>query len=455
MDPRNVGPPREATNIVDRFGHEEKVLEHPDGRSEAGVVKIVITDESLASLLEIFPTESGNGETVRRTTVLDVGELPLRHLPRPATAQPVLHPGAVTAVGAVAATSRPSRSNRRMLSRAGIATSAIAFIVIGGAAMTNRVNLLALLDDFGVDPTSAPAVIEVPPSARTTDTPPSGSTTAAPERASAAIAATPRDTPRLKPPAIQPPPQPRNVAAATPPRSPARDTPARATRPSAAAPSAVPAAPARALERPAPREQPRAVPSPSPSPQASAPGPSPALAASSSVPPVSAESSAPAVSAASVAAVPVTGSASPVPAAAAAPSGPPASSAPTVATRAPATPAASSAPGLTDETRAVAMVLNRYQQAFSALDANAAHAVWPTVDVKALAKAFGQLDEQTFELEGCNISVAGARAEADCSGNARYIRKVGSRALRVEPRHWHFRLRQADAQWVIDAVDAR
>jgi hypothetical protein len=101
------------------------------------------------------------------------------------------------------------------------------------------------------------------------------------------------------------------------------------------------------------------------------------------------------------------------------------------------------------------MALNRYQQAFSALDVNAAHTVWPTVDVKALAKAFAQLDEQTFELEGCNITVAGTRAQADCSGNARYIRKVGSRALRVEPRHWHFNLRQADDQWVIDAVDAR
>ena len=88
-------------------------------------------------------------------------------------------------------------------------------------------------------------------------------------------------------------------------------------------------------------------------------------------------------------------------------------------------------------------------------DANAAHAVWPSVDVKALVKAFDQLEEQTFELEGCNISVTGARADADCAGNARYIRKVGNRALRVEPRHWHFRLRQAGDQWVIDGVDAR
>jgi len=115
------------------------------------------------------------------------------------------------------------------------------------------------------------------------------------------------------------------------------------------------------------------------------------------------------------------------------------------------TPASPFAP----ETRAIATLLDRYEQAFSALDANAAQAVWPSVDVKALGKAFDQLDEQTFALEGCDIHVAGARAEAECAGNARYIRKVGNRALRVEPRHWHFRLRQLNDQWVIDAVDAR
>ena len=101
------------------------------------------------------------------------------------------------------------------------------------------------------------------------------------------------------------------------------------------------------------------------------------------------------------------------------------------------------------------MALNRYQDAFSTLDANAAHAVWPSVDVKALAKAFDQLEAQTFDLEGCDITVTGARAEADCAGNARYVRKVGNRALRVEPRRWRFTLRQTSDQWVIATVDAR
>jgi hypothetical protein len=110
---------------------------------------------------------------------------------------------------------------------------------------------------------------------------------------------------------------------------------------------------------------------------------------------------------------------------------------------------------MTAETRGVALALNRYEDAFSSLDANAAHAVWPSVDVRALAKAFEQLEEQTFDLEGCDITVAGTQADADCAGNARYVRKVGNRTLRVEPRRWHFKLRQMNDQWVIDAVDAR
>jgi triacylglycerol esterase/lipase EstA (alpha/beta hydrolase family) len=106
-------------------------------------------------------------------------------------------------------------------------------------------------------------------------------------------------------------------------------------------------------------------------------------------------------------------------------------------------------------TRTIEAVLKDYQQAFSALDANAAQVVWPTVDVKALSKAFDQLDEQAFDLQACNVAVAGVRAEAECKGTAQYSRKVGSKALRVEARQWHFRLKQVNDRWVIDAVDAR
>jgi len=171
-----------------------------------------------------------------------------------------------------------------------------------------------------------------------------------------------------------------------------------------------------------------------------------------------------AVPASSVSGAP--GSQAPVPAAAAvvsAPAGDRASSVreepPRTAEPAPASPpvTAGSAgqPAPSPETRAVAQALNRYQQAFSTLDANAAQAVWPSVDVKALGRAFDQLDQQTFELQACQITIAGSRAEAACSGTASYVRKVGSKGVRAEPRQWRFTLRQDDNEWIIDRVDVR
>ena len=89
---------------------------------------------------------------------------------------------------------------------------------------------------------------------------------------------------------------------------------------------------------------------------------------------------------------------------------------------------------------------------------DAAHEIWPTVDRKALGKAFGQIDEQNLELEACETSITGVRAVASCDGTARYVPKVGTRRERIERRHWRFTLRQANEaneSWVIDSVDAR
>jgi hypothetical protein len=101
------------------------------------------------------------------------------------------------------------------------------------------------------------------------------------------------------------------------------------------------------------------------------------------------------------------------------------------------------------------MTLNRYQQAFSTLDANAVHDVWPGVDVKALDRAFGQLEEQSVDLQGCDVTIAGSRAEVSCGGTASYVRKVGRKATRLEQRRWNFTLRQDNNEWVIATVDAR
>ena len=104
----------------------------------------------------------------------------------------------------------------------------------------------------------------------------------------------------------------------------------------------------------------------------------------------------------------------------------------------------------TDDVRAV---LGRYQTAFSHLDASQAKAIWPSVDEKALGRAFGQLERQEVVLQGCDVMVAGQRAAAACRGQSSYVPRVGNKAARVEARRWAFTLRKIGESWIIEAVD--
>ena len=424
MNPRNTGAPDKETSIVDDFPVEEHILDSP------------------IEPLEMFPPESRKTRAAQQTVVLDLGEFPLRRSPRPVTT-------------VAAAPVKPRRSAIRFVSKGGIVATLILVAVIAGAAVKNRLDVSALSDDLAIPLSNylpsvqviRPAPPQVPPPAEvargssTTE-----STIGATESRAARVAEAkpaPVTAAKLAPVAAT-----KSVAAAKKPSLPAPRPPASSAPSSrtAAAPTPPPSRPfieSGAQSSFAGRAVAETISSPpvagvSSSPSAAAVSSSAPVAAASSAPPVAVASSAPAVSAPS----PAPGiSSPPIPA-------PP----PPVPVPAPsATPAG----GLTAETRGVAIALNRYQAAFSSLDANAAHAVWPSVDVRALAKAFEQLEEQTFDLEGCNITVSGPQAEADCAGNARYITKVGNRALRVEPRRWHFKLRQTNDQWLIDAVAAR
>lgn len=107
------------------------------------------------------------------------------------------------------------------------------------------------------------------------------------------------------------------------------------------------------------------------------------------------------------------------------------------------------------DTRAVQTVLGQYRDAFNALDADAAQAVWPSVNGKTLARAFDRLADQTVSFDDCAIDVDAAHAEAACRGTARYVPKVGSRTAKAEARQWRFSLRRAGTGWLIDRVDAR
>ncbi len=99
--------------------------------------------------------------------------------------------------------------------------------------------------------------------------------------------------------------------------------------------------------------------------------------------------------------------------------------------------------------------LQQYRHAYASLDAQAAVEVWPSLDVRALARAFNGLSAQTLVFDRCDVSVRGAQAIADCAGQASYVRKVGNRDPQTEPRQWRFQLAQADGAWRIASVEAR
>ena len=133
---------------------------------------------------------------------------------------------------------------------------------------------------------------------------------------------------------------------------------------------------------------------------------------------------------------------------------PPASVMPAASSPAAAAPSAVVGPSRADETR-VAQVLDRYARAYGDLNATAAHAVWPSVDEHALARAFSSLASQRVSFDNCDISVSGAKANASCRGRASYVAKVGSREPRSESRTWNFELRRDGDAWMIENAEAR
>jgi hypothetical protein len=117
---------------------------------------------------------------------------------------------------------------------------------------------------------------------------------------------------------------------------------------------------------------------------------------------------------------------------------------------------AGSAPSpVVTDTRAVEDVLSHYRAALGRLDPSATQAVWPTVESRALRRAFDRLEEQELEFDACDIDINGLQALASCSGRARFVPKIGHRSLRSEHREWTFYLRRGLDGWLIESVDSR
>ena len=100
-------------------------------------------------------------------------------------------------------------------------------------------------------------------------------------------------------------------------------------------------------------------------------------------------------------------------------------------------------------------VLLRYADAYDRRDVNAAAVLWPTLDRRALTRAFASLTRQDVDFERCTVDVAEARGAATCVGTVRYVPTIG-RGVEKEGRiTWTFDLVRAGEQWQIAGLRAR
>ena len=106
------------------------------------------------------------------------------------------------------------------------------------------------------------------------------------------------------------------------------------------------------------------------------------------------------------------------------------------------------------EEYAVRRTLHSYEKAYEDLDVAATAAVWPSVDRRALARAFDTLKSQGLDFKSCAITVRTRRATARCRGTLQFVRKVGNSMPLTAEQEWVFKMRRLGAEWKIDEVAA-
>ena len=101
-------------------------------------------------------------------------------------------------------------------------------------------------------------------------------------------------------------------------------------------------------------------------------------------------------------------------------------------------------------------MLRNYQSAFEQFDPDAVKAVWPSVDAKALGRAFDGLSSQSIVFDRCDVNVTGPSARAACFGGVEYVKRVGGGGTQSARRQWIFDLQKsADGAWRIRTLASR
>lgn len=104
---------------------------------------------------------------------------------------------------------------------------------------------------------------------------------------------------------------------------------------------------------------------------------------------------------------------------------------------------------LKKQEEAVRRVLLDYKRAYENLDAQAAKAIWPSLDARVLERAFRQLDGLQMRFAICGVSVSGQGANARCQGDTTYHPKDGSGVVHLKTVKWTFDLARDNDRWHI------
>jgi hypothetical protein len=102
-----------------------------------------------------------------------------------------------------------------------------------------------------------------------------------------------------------------------------------------------------------------------------------------------------------------------------------------------------------DEEASIVQVLRHYERAVARKDPLGAKAVWPSLDDRALARAFNDLQSHSLALQDCRVTVDSVEARATCQGVATYLPKVGRRKPISASHEWTFNLAKAGGGWHI------
>lgn len=104
------------------------------------------------------------------------------------------------------------------------------------------------------------------------------------------------------------------------------------------------------------------------------------------------------------------------------------------------------------EVDAVLGTLRDYEAAYESLDVVAAAEVFPSVDRRALSRAFSLLKSQEVAFDPCKVDITGSSAVARCPGVARYVRRIGIQHPLEQRYEWVFDMRKKGDDWQIASV---